>query len=178
VRPPLYDAIAAVVTPLYESDAVPLTAARASLHLSGALPDRGMVVADPGPAGFWIARAFPTSIPGSVCVPATRVEGFAAAAALVCGLEGRPCVAVSDQIEGPEGLDPTTSQVLELAEALGVPVPLQLWGPRGSLASSTAHVEMLSESLSGGGVRIDDVPVDLSGTTELERVAGPLRAWA
>jgi hypothetical protein len=178
VRPPLYDAIAAVVTPLYESDAVPLTAARASLHLSGALPDRGVVVADPGPAGFWIARTFPTSIPGSVCVPATRVEGFAAAAALVCGLEGRPCVAVSDQIEGPEGLDPTTSQVLELAEVLGVRLPLQLWGPRGSLAGSTAHVEMLSESLSGGGVRIDDVPVDLSGTAELERVAGPLRAWA
>ena len=84
-RPPLYDTLAAVITPLYESDSVPLTAPRAALHLSGALPDRGVVVADPGPAGFWIARTLPTSFPGSVCVPAMRVEGFAAAAALVCG---------------------------------------------------------------------------------------------
>ncbi len=60
-----------VVTPRYESDAVPLTAPRASLHLSGALPERGVAVADPGRAGFWVARTFPTSIPGSVCVPAT-----------------------------------------------------------------------------------------------------------
>ena len=86
-RPPLYDTIATVVTPLYESDRVPLTAPRAALHLSGALPERGVVVADPGRAGFWIARTFPTSFPGSVCVPATGEAGFAAAAALVCRLE-------------------------------------------------------------------------------------------
>ena len=177
-RPPLYGALAEVITPRYESDAVPLTAARAALHLSGALPDRGIAVADAGRAGFWIARTFPTSIPGSVCVPATRAEGFAAAAAFVCGLEGRPCVAVTDQLEGPEGVDELTTEVLELAEAMGVPVALQLWGERGTLDSSAAHVELLSESLRGQGVRLDDVPVQLGDTADLERVAGPLRAWA
>ena len=177
-RPPLYDALAAVVTPRYESDAVPLTAARASLHLSGALPDQGIAVADAGRSGFWIARTFPTSIPGSVCVPATRTDGFAAAAAFVCGLEGRPCLAVTDQLDGPEGVDDMTTEVLELAEALEVPVALQLWGERGSMADSGAHVELLSRSLEDRGVRLDDVPVDLGDTAELERVAGPLRAWA
>lgn len=175
-RPPLYDAIAGVVTPLYESDAVPLTAARASLHLSGALPERGIAVADAGPAGFWVARTFPTSIPGSVCVPARRIEGFAAAAAFVCALEQRPCLAVTDQLDG-EGLDESTASLLELAETLGLGVALQLWGTRGSLDSSNAHVELLAAHLATDTVRLDDVPVEVGSTAELEAVAGPLRAW-
>lgn len=177
-RPPLYDTIATVVTPLYESEAVPLTGARASLHLTGALPERGVVVADPGPAGFWIARTLPTSFPGSVCVPATRAEGFAAAAAVVCALEGRPCFAVSDQSEVSEGPGGLTAAALELARGLGLDLSLQLWGERGSLARSTAHVELLASSLEPGGVRVHEVPVDVRATGELERVAGPLRAWA
>jgi len=176
-RPPLYATIAAVVTPLYESDAVPLTAPRAALHLSGALPDRGVVVADPGPAGFWIARTLPTSFPGSVCVPASGSQGFAAAAALVCALEQRPCLAVSDQIGGVDGVDDVSAALLELAETLGLGVALQLWGPDGSLESSAAHVELLTESLQTSVVRIDDVPVQVERTAELERVAGPLVAW-
>ncbi len=176
-RPPLYATIAAVVTPLYESDAVPLTAPRAALHLSGALPDRGVVVADPGPAGFWIARTLPTSFPGSVCVPATGSQGFAAAAALVCALEQRPCLAVSDQIGGVDGIDEISAAVLELAETLELGVALQLWGPEGSLDSSAAHVELLAASLGTPVVRIDEVPVQLERTAELERVAGPLTAW-
>lgn len=176
-RPPLYDTIAAVVTPLYESDRIPLTAPRAALHLSGALPDRGVVVADPGPAGFWIARTFPTSFPGSVCVPATGGPGFAAAAALVCRIEGRPVLAVADQVGGVDGLDDTSAALLELAESLGVAVALQLWGPEGSLDSSTAHVELLAEELDPSVVRIDEVPVSVSDTAALEQAAGPLIAW-
>jgi hypothetical protein len=177
VRPPLYDVIAAVVTPLYESDAVPLTAPRAALHLSGALPDPGVVVADPGPAGFWIARTFPTSFPGSVCVPATGEAGFAAAAALVCRLEGRPCLAVADQVGGVEGLDDTSAAVLELAESLDAAVALQLWGPEGSLADSGAHVALLAAQLATEVVRIDEVPVVLDDTEALRRAAGELVAW-
>ncbi|MDQ2679223.1 MAG: hypothetical protein M3Y51_10810 [Actinomycetota bacterium] len=176
-RPPLYDTIAAVVTPMYESDEVPLTAPRASLHLSGALPERGVVVADPGAAGFWIARTLPTSFPGSVCVPATFTPGFAAAAALVCSLEGRPCLAVSDQVAGADGIDDTSAELLELAESLDRPVALQLWGPEGQLDSSTAHVELLAELLEPSAVRIVDVPVTVGETEALEQAAGELVAW-
>ncbi len=176
-RPPLYATIAEVVTPMYESDAVPLTAPRAALHLSGALPDRGVVVADPGAAGFWIARTLPTSFPGSVCVPATFTPGFAAAAALVCRLEGRPCLAVSDQVGGIDGIDDTSAAVLELAEGLDRPVALQLWGPEGNLASSTAHVELLAEVLEPSAVRIDEVPVVVDDLDAIEAAAGELVAW-
>lgn len=176
-RPPLYETIASVVTPMYEADDVPLSPPRAALHLSGALPERGVVVADPGPAGFWIARTLPTSFPGSVCVPATQVEGFAAAAALVCRLEGRPCLAVGDQRGGVDGIDDSSAAVLELAEQLGAPVALQLWGPEGRLADSTAHVELLAAELATDVVRIDDVPVRTGDTRAIERAAGPLVAW-
>ncbi|MGB6058870.1 MAG: hypothetical protein WBF71_11440 [Microthrixaceae bacterium] len=176
-RPPLYDSIASVVTPMYESDSVPLSGPRAALHLSGALPERGIVVADPGAAGFWIARTLPTSFPGSVCVPATFIAGFAAAAAFVCALEKRPCLAVSDQIDGPDGIDETSAAVLELAEGVGLPVALQLWGPGGRLESSTSHVEMLASALETQTVRIDEVPVDVEDIEGLEAVAGELIAW-
>jgi Thiamine pyrophosphate enzyme, central domain len=176
-RPPLYDALAKVITPLYEDDGVPLSGARAALHLSGALPDRGIAVADPGAAGFWIARTFPTSIPNSVCVPATYTPGFAAAAAVVCALEARPCLAVTDQVGGIDGIDDVSAAVLELAESKGLAVSLQLWGADGRLDSSTAHVELLAEALAGHGVRIDEVPVDLDAIGPLEAVAGELVAW-
>lgn len=177
VRPALYDSIAEVVVPRYESAQVPLTGPRASLHLSGALPERGVVVADPGPAGFWIARTFPTSHPGSVCVPATGGSGFAAAAAIVCRIEGRPCLAVADQV-ADTGVDDTSGALLELAESLGLGVALQLWGPDGSLADSDAHVSLLADQLGSEVVRIDDVPVLTDDIADLVAVAGPVSAWS
>ena len=158
-RPRLYDELAAVVGPLYEDDGAPLSPARAVLHLSGALPDGGMAVADAGPAGLWVARAFPTSIPNSVCVPAAACGGFAAAAALCCALEGRAVLAVTDEA----GIDaPESGAVLSLAEHLGASVPLQVWRDTGSSWSCAAdHVALLRSHLSAGGVRVDDVPVRL-----------------
>lgn len=177
VRPRFYDAIAEVVVPLYESDSVPLTGPRAALHMAGALPDRGVVVADPGPAGFWIARTLPTSHPGSVCVPATGGPGFAAAAALVCRMERRPCLAVTDQVSG-SGVDDVSAAVMELAESLGLGVGLQLWGPDGSLSDSAAHVALLSDHLDTAVVRLDDVPVLTDDTDGLLAVAGAPVGWA
>jgi sugar/nucleoside kinase (ribokinase family) len=81
-----------------------------------------VVVVDPGPAGFWMARTFPTSELGSVVVPATVAPGFAAAAALVAGLRGRPAVAVTT---APS--DETTGSVLEAARRRGVGVDLRSW---------------------------------------------------
>ena len=185
VRPALYRDLADLVTPLYESDAVPLSPARAALHLSGALPDGGVAVADPGPAGLWLARTFPTSFPGSVCVPATSIAGFAAAAALVCALEQRPCLAVSGA--GAEGWgsdgspDPTTDALMELARGLGVGLALQVWGTEGSLRSFDDHVSLLKDHLrvaeGATEVRLDPVPVDLSVTASLVEIAGPVVAW-
>jgi thiamine pyrophosphate-dependent acetolactate synthase large subunit-like protein len=73
-RPELYTALAAVVGPMYEQPGSPPARAAA---LAASLPDDGIVVAAPGLVGFWIARTFPTSRPGSVRI--TRDEGPGAA---------------------------------------------------------------------------------------------------
>lgn len=182
-RPPLYQALSEVLTPMYEDAGAPLSGPRAALHLSGALPEGGMAVVDAGVAGFWVARTFPTSIPNSLCVPAgdglAGSAGFAAAAALVCRMEARPVLAVTDEpgFEAPE-----TGAVLAFAEHRGVPVALQVWrdeqvGRGGRWTSAGAHVDLLDEHLGATTVRVDDVPVRLGDTEVIETVAGPLGAW-
>ncbi len=174
-RPRLYPEIAAALRPLYEDDSAPLSPARAALHLSGALPDAAMAVADAGQAGFWVARAFPTSIPNSVCVPARRAPGFAASAALVCELEGRGVLAVTDE----EGFDaPETGAVLAFAENAGAPVALQVWRDSGpSWESSADHVNLIEAELAAERVRVDDVAVRFEALEVLEAVAGSVSAW-
>jgi len=146
-RPPLYTELSAVVMPLYDDDRTPRNPARAARELGADLPPGGLVAADPGPAGFWVARTFPTVDPGSVLVPATSADGFAAAAALVAGLDGRPSVAVTT---GP--VDATTTELLDLARQLEVEVDLHVWGDGGE-------------------------EVDFGALAALEEVAGPVVAW-
>ncbi len=172
-RPGFYDAAAAVVSPLYEDEPPPgggaLSGARAALHLSGALPDGAMAVADPGPAGFWIARAFPTSIPNSVCVPATGAAGFAAAAALVCAIEGRPCLAVTSPGLTDEAL---TAELVSLADHLGHPISMQLWDPDATRPGNAAdHVDLCLSQV-GGAKGSVPVAVDLQVPEELSAIGG------
>ena len=174
-RPSVRDALAPVLTPLWEHDGAPLAGARAALHLSGALPERGVVVADPGPAGFWVARAAPSSFPGAICVPGTSEPGFAAAAALVAALDQRPCLAVTDA-DGAAG--DATSAVLDLAARIGAPVSLQVWGEAGDLATAADHVALLEAILTGTApTGLVPVPVDLTLPDALVEVAGPVVAW-
>ena len=64
-----YEQLAAALQPLYASAAVPLSPARAAADLGATRPDGALVLADPGPAGLWVARALPTTELGSVVVP-------------------------------------------------------------------------------------------------------------
>jgi thiamine pyrophosphate-dependent acetolactate synthase large subunit-like protein len=118
-RPEIYTALSAVVMPMFER---PGTPPHAVAQVKAALPPGGIVIADPGPAGFWVARTFPTSELGSVVVPATTAPGFAAAAAVVAGRRGRPAVAVTTA-----PTDETTGAVLEAAARRGVGVDLRAW---------------------------------------------------
>jgi len=56
-RPALYSELAAVVGPLYARPGSPPARAAA---LAASLPAGGLVVAEPGLVGFWVARTFPT----------------------------------------------------------------------------------------------------------------------
>ncbi|MFN8052452.1 MAG: hypothetical protein U0Q22_13480 [Acidimicrobiales bacterium] len=170
-RPPLYDVISRIVTPLYEQSSGPVTPPRAALHLSGAAPEGAVVAADAGVAGFWIARAFPTGIAGSVVVPALDQPGFAAAAALVSGLSGRPCIGV---VDGPP--DESTLVVMEAAATLNVPISLQSW-----VAGDTSpeeHLAACERGFAGGGAHLDVVGVDDGCLEPLLYAVGPITAWA
>jgi hypothetical protein len=171
-RPPLYDALAAVIGPGYEQDGVPLHPARAARDLGVALGSESLVVADPGPAGLWVARAFPTEAPGQVLVPATRAEGIAAAIALIAGLDGRRAVAVTT-----DPLDPTTRRLLAEARQLEVPLTVEAWGADGPDDGPHERVATLMETMARPGADVLGVPVDLSATRELIDVAGPVTAW-
>lgn len=177
-RPRLYGALAEVVQPLYEVASAPLSPARAALHLSGSLPDGSMAVVDAGAAGLWVARTFPTSIPNSVCVPATAEPGFAVAAAIACRAEGRGVLAVTDD-EAAEA--PATLALLERAEAWGLPVAVQAWtdepSASGGWESAQRHVDLCAGHLVAERSRIDRVPVDFSATADLLAVAGEVVAW-
>jgi hypothetical protein len=173
-RPSLRDALAGVLVPGYESEAVPLHPARAALHLSGALPDRGVAVVDPGAAGLWVARSFPTSVPGALCVPATAEPGFAATSA-AAALEGRPALAVTDA----EGADhPVTGAVLDLARALGIGLALQVWRADGPPLTAGDHAELCGRRATAtpAGVEVDEVGVD-TDPSPLVEVAGAVVAW-
>jgi len=71
-RPALYTVLAAVIGPMYERPGSPPARAAA---LAAELPDDGVVVAEPGLVGFWIARTFPTIRPGSIRVTTQAVAG-------------------------------------------------------------------------------------------------------
>jgi hypothetical protein len=172
-RPPLYDALAAVIGPGYERDDVPLHPARATRDLGLALGPDALIVADPGPAGLWVARSFPTEGPGQVLVPATAADGIAAAIALVAGLDGRRAVAVTT-----DPLSPATQRLLEEARQLEVPLTVEAWGADVACDGPRERVAGLMETTARPGADVLGVPVDLGVTQELIEIAGPVTVWS
>ncbi len=171
--------MSAVCLPLQTAKKFPLSPGRVIGDLRSELAGDDLLIADPGPAGLWVARAFPTTVRGSVVVPAQVVPGFAVAGALVAGLREprRRAIAVTT---GP--IDPTSELVLETARRMGVPLLLELWTDAalpGALDVTRAdeHAPLLREALGEGGVRVLRVPVDLSDTDQLVAVAGDVIAW-
>jgi len=152
-RPRLYSELSAALQPLYASDAVPLSPARAVADVAALRPDGAVVTADPGPAGLWIARAFATTELRSVRVPAQRGARWFEVD------DARIAVTVGPVDHEPEG-----------------DVVLIVWGA-GELASVEEHTDRLRAALDRNGPQIVEVPVDLSLTKVLIDIAGPVRAW-
>jgi thiamine pyrophosphate-dependent acetolactate synthase large subunit-like protein len=121
--PPLFERIAAVAQPGYVDERVPRHPARAVMDLKQRMPPNGIVTAEPGPAGLWVARTFPTDAPGTVIVPAVATPGIGVAVALAAARAGIPATAVA-----PEPLDDVSRALLDLAQQLAAPVTIELWG--------------------------------------------------
>jgi hypothetical protein len=134
--------------------------------------DAGLVAADAGRAGFWVARTFATPRLGAASVPAGVVGGWAAACVLVARLIDplRRAVAV---VDGP--IDDLTTAVLEEAARRGLAVGVEAWQEGGEALGPEAHRARLEDLAQAGGVVT--LATDGRQLAEMVDVAGPVRAW-
>lgn len=173
----LYPRLAAVAQPGFVDDRVPLHPARAVADLGAALPPGGLLSADPGVAGLWVARTFPTPAvaPGGdrrVMVPSDRTPGAAAQVAAEAARAGRPAVIVTT-----DPVPAATATVYDELTGAGLRVVLVVWNERGSLARVTEHRERLDAALAGPRASVVEVPVAIELTDLLVDAAGPVVAW-
>ena len=93
------------------------------MDLKQQMPAGGIATAQPGPAGLWVARTFPTDAPGTVVVPASADPGIGIAVALAAARSGRAAVAVA-----VEPLSAIDDALVELGTRLQVPLTVEHWG--------------------------------------------------
>lgn len=171
-RPRLYTELQAALAPLYADDDVPLAPARATGDLGQVRPPGGLVLADPGPAGLWVARTFPTTELASIIVPSHSCVGFSVAGAIVAGLRGRVALSIT---AGP--VEPLVGELLDVAAAWSTPVTLEVWGSEGRVGTPVTRVVQTADALQLPTIDVLEIPVDLSRTSVLTDVAGPVVAW-
>ena len=172
--PPLRQRLAAVTQSGWAVSAAPLMPSLVTRHYAQVLGESGLVAADPGTAGYWVARTFATTRLGSVLVPAASVEGWAAACVLVSRLVTplRPALAVVDGGPGERG-----SAVLTEAARLGVGIGVEAWDPDGESCSVEHHLTRLDVLVSSVPGAVVSLATDPSQLAEMVDVAGPVRAW-
>jgi hypothetical protein len=167
--------LATVTQRAWEMTTAPLLPTRVTLHYAQVLGRDGMVAADPGRSGFWVARTFATTEVGQVHVPAERDRhGFGAACALVARLRrpGRPVLAVADA-----PLDPGVSAVMEAASSLGVAVALEVWDSEGVSLDADEHVERLRRLVVADDPAVSSLATDGSQLDDMVEAAGAIVAW-
>jgi thiamine pyrophosphate-dependent acetolactate synthase large subunit-like protein len=191
--PPLREELARVTQEGWAATGTPLAPSLVTRHYAEALGGGGMIAADPGVGGYWVARTFATTELGGVHVPAQADgAGTAAACAVVARLRssGRAVLAVVDAAPGQvaaagartagsaaDAVDPATAAVLDAARRLGVAVPRAVWSDDGEGLDADAHLARLRAAV----VADDPAPVVLATDRgQLDRMigaAGPVIAW-
>jgi len=170
--PPLRAELASVTQAGWERTDAPLPPTKVTQHYSQVLGDGGLVAADPGTAGYWVARTFATQHLGGVHVTANRDHrGFAVVCCMVARQTDphRPVLAVVDAI------DDATALALETATRLGVTVPVEVWSDDGEGLGADAHLARLRKLVRDGGQAT--IATDPSQLDEMLEVAGPIVAW-
>jgi hypothetical protein len=173
--PPLRAALASVTQQGWAVEQAPLAPTRVTRHYGRCFGDGGLVAADPGVSGYWVARTLPTTELGAVQVPAEPdAGGFAPACALAARLR-RPSRSVLAVVDGPPS--PAVHAVLEAAEHLGVGIPLEVWDPSGPALAAADHLDRLRR------LAVDERPAPVSLATDPAQLgqmvdaAGPVVAW-
>jgi len=161
-RGPLFDRLRTALAAPYASERVPLNPAAAVADIAALLPPSGIVCAEPGLAGLWVARALPTLELGSVFVPPTASDGAAARHAAAAAAEGRGALYVTDHLpraEPPPG------------------VVVEVWQPHGTQRTRQERRRTLAGALASRTACVLATAVDLDETQLLVDVAGPVTAW-
>jgi hypothetical protein len=173
--PPLRFRLAAATQAGWQSTGTPLAPSRVTLHYGQHLAGGGLVAADAGMSGFWVARTLATTELGLVAVPAEVDPGWAAACVVVARLAAplRPALAVVD-----DPIDEVTASVLEFAAARGIAVGLEVWSPSGEALTADAHEQRVGElSAATGGGGEATLRTDESQIEAFVAAAGPVRDW-
>jgi hypothetical protein len=177
--PPLRAGLAAVTQEGWTRDTTPLVPSRVTLGYGSVVGSGGLVAADPGTAGYWVARTFATTSLGGAVVPARAdCRGLAAACVTVARLRwpGRSALAVVDGVDGGEP-DAQTARVVEAAGRLGVAVPVECWDPAGPGLDAEAHADRLRRAVAADRSTVLPLATDPAQLDEMIEVAGPIVAW-
>jgi hypothetical protein len=172
--PPLRSGLAAVTQSGWASTAVPMAPSRVTRHYADVVEAGGVVAADPGIAGYWVARTLATTRPASVHVPAaTGVGGFAVAVAVVSRLRRpwRPALAV---VDGPAS--DAVAEVVDAGRRLGVAVGVEAWDPEGPPLGPDDHLARLASLVTAPGP-VAALATDPRPLRAMLDVAGPVVVW-
>jgi Thiamine pyrophosphate enzyme, central domain len=174
--PPLRERLAAVTQAGWAAAGTPLMPSRVTRDYAQVLGESGLVAADAGTAGFWVARTFATTRLGSVLVPAAPIEGWAAACVLVARLVTplRPALAVVDGGVGERG-----SAVLAEAARLGVGIGIEAWDEDEEPSTAENHLARLDALVTpvlSAQVQ-STLATDPRQLADMVEAAGPVRAW-
>jgi hypothetical protein len=159
----------------YESTSALAAPTALTRHYAAIVGPTGLVAADPGRAGFFVARTVPTEAPWTVHVPADRgVDGAAVAACLVAKLRSpsRRCLAVIDGAPTP-----LAQELLDLAARLGHAIAVESWGDDGSRGTAADQASDIACSVLSPQHAVRRVQVDWYQLAVFEDAAGPITAW-
>ena len=158
----------------------PLPPSRVTRTYAQQLGSGGLVAADPGVAGYWVARTFATTALGGAVVPARPdAAGLAAACVAVARRRSpdRPALAVVTA--GAAGLH---DAVVEVAAGWGVRVPVERWAPDGPALDAAAHADRLAglvegDGADGQGEAAADLATSPDQLARMIEAAGEVVAW-
>lgn len=173
--PPLRARLADVTQQGWAASGPLLAPSRVTMHYARCVGGGGLLAADPGTAGFWVARTFATTLLGSAVVPGrTGVDGFAAACVAVARLRrpGMPALAV---VDAP--VHPDVVAVVDAAATLGVTVPVEVWDPDGDRLGADDHATRVHAASFAGLGGLLSLATDPAWMGRIVDAAGPVVAW-
>lgn len=170
--PPLRSDLARVTQAGWQRSRSPLPPTRVTRHYSDVVAAGGLVAADPGVSGYWVARTLGTTRIGGVQVPSRAdAHGFAIACAIVARLRdpSRDVLAVVDAMTDRH------EALLEAGRSLGVRVAVEIWSGDGHRLDADAHMARLDSLMATAAIA--SVATDPRQLEEMIEVAGPVVAW-